>query len=72
VRDKDFAEDASRVRTGNAPQAMAIFRNVVISLVWLLGYACLIAALRHFASDADAAISLVTESLPIPSRARMK
>lgn len=72
VRDHDFAEDASRVRTGNAPQAMAIFRNLVISLLWLLGYPCLIAALRHFASHADAAISLVTESIPIPSRARMK
>jgi hypothetical protein len=51
---------------------MAIFRNVVINLLWLLGYPCLIAALRHFASHADAAISLVTEALPIPSRARRK
>jgi predicted transposase YbfD/YdcC len=72
VRDKDFAEDASRVRTGNAPQTMAIFRNLVISLLWLLGYPCLVAALRHFASHADAAISLVTDPLPIPARARMK
>jgi predicted transposase YbfD/YdcC len=72
VRDKDFGEDASRVRTGNAPQAMAIFRNLVISLLWLLGYPCVIAALRHFASHADAAISLVTDPLPIPARARMK
>ena len=72
VRDKDFAEDASRVRTGNAPQTMAVLRNLVISLLWLLGHPCLIAALRHFASHADAAISLVTEPLPIPTRARMK
>lgn len=72
VRDKDFAEDASRVRTGNAPQTMAILRNLVISMLWLLGYPCLIAALRHFASHADAAISLVTEPLPVPARARMK
>jgi len=33
VRDVTFAEDASRVRTGNAPRAMATSRNLVIGPV---------------------------------------
>ncbi len=72
VRDKDFAEDASRVRTKHAPHAMAIFRNVVISLLWVLGYDCLIAGLRHYAYHPDAAISLVTQPPLLSARARMK
>jgi predicted transposase YbfD/YdcC len=72
VRDKDFAEDASRVRTKQAPQAMAIFRNLAISLLRLVGYDCLIAGLRHCAYHPEAAISLVTQAPVVPSRARMK
>lgn len=72
VRDKDFAEDASRVRTRHAPQAMAIFRNLAISLLRLLGYDCLVAGLRHCAYHPEAAISLVTQPLVLPSRTRMK
>lgn len=72
VRDKDFAEDASRVRTQHAPQAMAIFRNLAISLLRLLGYDSLVAGLRHYAYHPDAAISLVTQPPVLPSRARMK
>jgi predicted transposase YbfD/YdcC len=72
VRDKDFAEDASRVRTQHAPQAMAIFRNLAISLLWLLGYDCLVAGLRHYAYHPDAAISLVTQPPVLSARARMK
>lgn len=72
VRDQDFAEDASRVRTRHAPQAMAIFRNLAISLLHLLGHDCLIAALRHCAYHPEAAISLVIQSPALPHRARMK
>jgi predicted transposase YbfD/YdcC len=32
VRDVTFDEDRSTVRSGNAPQAMAAIRNIVISL----------------------------------------
>lgn len=72
VRDKDFAEDASRVRTQHAPQAMAIFRNLAISLLRLLGHDCLIAGLRHCAYHSDEAISLVTQPPVLASRTRMK
>jgi predicted transposase YbfD/YdcC len=37
VRDVTFAEDHSQVRTGAAPQVMATFRNLVISLHRLAG-----------------------------------
>ncbi|WP_327745767.1 hypothetical protein OHO28_08510 [Streptomyces europaeiscabiei] len=33
VRDVTFAEDASRVRTGTAPRAMATLRNLAIGLI---------------------------------------
>jgi predicted transposase YbfD/YdcC len=72
VRDKDFDEDASRVRTKHAPQAMAIFRNVAISLLRLLRHTCLIADTRHYAYHADEAILLVTQPPLLASRARMK
>jgi predicted transposase YbfD/YdcC len=72
VRDKDFAEDASRVRTQHAPQVMASLRNVAISLLRGLGYDCLIAGLRHCACHPDAAISLVTQPPVLAAPARMK
>ena len=33
VRDVSFAEDASRVRKGNAPRAMALIRSTVLNLI---------------------------------------
>lgn len=33
VRDVTFAEDASRVRTGEAPKVMAELRNAVLTLI---------------------------------------
>lgn len=59
VRDVNFGEDASRIRTGHAPQVMAIFRNVAISLLGLLGYDSPIEGLRHFAWNSAEAIKLV-------------
>jgi predicted transposase YbfD/YdcC len=59
VRDVNFGEDASRIRTGHAPQVMAIFRNVAISLVGLMGYDSPIEGLRHFAWNSAEAINLV-------------
>lgn len=37
VRDVTFDEDRSQVRAGRAPQVMAAFRNVAISLLRLCG-----------------------------------
>lgn len=72
VRDVDLGEDASRIRTGQAPQAMAIFRNVGVSLLGLCGYASPIAGLRHFAWNPADAVAAVTTSLHLPAWPRMK
>jgi predicted transposase YbfD/YdcC len=59
VRDVTFAEDHSQVRTGNAPQVMATFRNLAISLHRLAGATNIAAALRHHARNATRPIQLV-------------
>lgn len=46
VRDVTFAEDASQIRTGRAPHAMATLRNTVISLLRLAGTRNIAKALR--------------------------
>jgi len=54
LRDVDFGEDASHIRIGKAPQTMAIFRNVAISLLGILGYdsQSRAASLRMHSADA--------------------
>lgn len=47
IRDTTYAEDASRIRTGHAPRAMATLRNTAISLLRLAGITTIAAALRH-------------------------
>ena len=47
IRDTTYAEDASRLRNGNAPRAMATLRNTAISLLRLAGITTIAAALRH-------------------------
>jgi predicted transposase YbfD/YdcC len=51
VRDVTFAEDASQVRTGTAPQVMACLRNLAIGVLSRAGPANLAAALRRHARD---------------------
>ncbi|MDA1359721.1 ISAs1 family transposase [Glycomyces luteolus] len=51
VRDTTFAEDASRLRTGNAPRAMAGFRNLAIGALRLAGVDNLAKATRHNARN---------------------
>lgn len=52
VRDTTFAEDASRVRTGTAPRAMAALRNPAIGALRITGYDNITAGLRKHARDA--------------------
>jgi hypothetical protein len=52
ARDVTLAEDASQVRTGNAPRAMASLRNLVVGILRLHGQANIAAALRRNARDA--------------------
>jgi predicted transposase YbfD/YdcC len=49
VRDVTFGEDASPVRTGAAPQVLAVLRNLVLALLRNAGYANIAAALREHA-----------------------
>ncbi len=51
VRDTTFAEDASRVRTRSAPQAMAALRNLVVGVLRRAGPVNLAAALRYHSRD---------------------
>ncbi|KJK54848.1 ISAs1 family transposase, partial [Saccharothrix sp. ST-888] len=44
IRDVTFGEDASRVRTGTAPRAMATLRNLAIGLIRLTGWTNIAAA----------------------------
>ncbi|MFD5678204.1 ISAs1 family transposase [Streptomyces sp. NPDC127040] len=47
VRDTTFAEDASQLRTGNAPRAMATWRNFAIGILKRSGVTNIAAALRR-------------------------
>jgi predicted transposase YbfD/YdcC len=51
LRDTSFAEDASQVRTGAAPNAMACLRNLVIGVLSRAGPVNVAAALRRHARD---------------------
>jgi predicted transposase YbfD/YdcC len=59
VRDTTYAEDASRVRTGTAPRAMASLRNTAISLLRLRGWKSIAAANRHMTTHPDHALQLL-------------
>lgn len=52
VRDTTFTEDASRMRTGTAPRAMATLRNLAIGALRLTGYDNIAAGLRKHSRDA--------------------
>lgn len=72
VRDVILGEDASRIRTGHAPQVMAIFRNVAVSLLGLLGFDCPSEGLRHFAWNPAEAIRIVTKRPKSLAQATLK
>ena len=59
VRDTTFAEDASQVRTGNAPRAMASLRNLAIGILRLHGHRNIATALRRNALDATRVLLLL-------------
>ena len=49
VRDMDFDEDRSQVRTASGPRIMASLRNLVITILRLAGAASIAAVLRYHA-----------------------
>lgn len=54
VRDDAFQEDRCRIRTGNAPMAMATLRNLAIGIIRLLGLPNVKEAIRHFSYNTTA------------------
>jgi predicted transposase YbfD/YdcC len=64
IRDVTFAEDASQVRTGNAPRAMASLRNLAIGILRARGYRNIAAALRRNARDATRVLPLLGITSP--------
>lgn len=64
VRDVTLGEDASQVRTGTAPQALAALRNAVLNLLRALGWPLIPDALRHYGAYAHRAVQLLSTSPP--------
>ena len=61
-RDVTLREDRSRVRTGHAPQVLAVVNNLVLGLLARLGYTNAPAARRHFAAHLDEAVNLILQA----------
>jgi len=59
VRDVTFAEDRSQLRTGNAPQIMAAFRNLVVTLIHRTGSSQIAATRRSFSAHPFKAFALL-------------
>jgi predicted transposase YbfD/YdcC len=59
IRDTTYAEDASRVRTGTAPRAMASLRNLAIAILHANGHRNIAQALRRNARDATRVLPLL-------------
>jgi predicted transposase YbfD/YdcC len=59
IRDVTYAEDASQIRTGNAPRTMASLRNLAITILHHTGHTNIAAALRHNARDATRPLTLL-------------
>ena len=59
IRDVTFAEDASRIRAGQAPRAMASLRNLAIALQQAMGWTNHAAACDHYRAHPDHALQLL-------------
>jgi predicted transposase YbfD/YdcC len=59
VRDVTFDEDASRLRSGAAPQIMAALRNLAVTLIHRQGTTKIAQARRSFANAPDLALALL-------------
>jgi Transposase DDE domain len=64
IRDTTFAEDASQVRTGTAPRAMASLRNLAIGILRQHGHHNIAAAVRRNARDATRVLPLLGITSP--------
>ena len=59
VRDVTFREDASKVRTGSLPRAMATLRNLAIGLIRLAGYTRIAPTIRKIRYDTALLIEIL-------------
>lgn len=59
VRDVTYGEDASRIRTGNAPRVMAGLRNLAIGALRMAGHNNIAKGLRHTSRDYTRALTLL-------------
>ncbi|WP_406482403.1 hypothetical protein [Streptomyces sp. NBC_01615] len=59
IRDTTFAEDAFQLWTGNAPRAMATWRNLAVGALRLTGSTSIAAALRRNARDPRRSLALL-------------
>ncbi len=66
VRDVTFGEDASQVRSGNAPHVLAALRNVTVALLRRAGHANIAAALRANAWQSQSGVALRLLGLQLP------
>jgi predicted transposase YbfD/YdcC len=64
IRDTTFAEDASQVRTRNAPRTMASLRNLAIGILRYRGTTNIAKALRSNARDPYRPLALIGISTP--------
>jgi predicted transposase YbfD/YdcC len=64
IRDTTFGEDASQVRTGNTPRAMASLRNLAIAILRAHGDRNIAAALRRNARNATRVLPLLGITSP--------
>ena len=62
IRDVTYGEDASQVRTGTAPRAMAGLRNLAIGILKHHGVTNIAKALRHNARNAHRPLALLSIS----------
>ncbi|MDX3763037.1 ISAs1 family transposase [Streptomyces sp. AK02-04a] len=59
IRDVTYGEDASQVRTGTAPRAMATLRNLAIGLMRQAGWTNIAAAADHYRSRPQHATAML-------------
>jgi predicted transposase YbfD/YdcC len=60
VRDGTWGEDASPIRAGHAPQALAALRNGLLSLLRACGWTQIADATRHYGAFAHRAVALLS------------
>lgn len=59
VKDVTMGEDRSLIHLGNGPSAMAIFRDLALSLLHIAGYRAIASRLRYHSRHPEAAVNLL-------------